>query len=176
MVAELILSGAGVVGASGYAVERTGKFFKDVFPKLTDRADTYLTAKLDKWINEREDRLSRSVAEAAAKRGLGGPTKDAPVSVLYPLIEAATLEDDDELRKMWAEMLLNAIDANSTAEVRRAYVSILQDCKPLDAKVLATLHADDYCRVGNPVRSGFLPESISPPYPGGRLLIQVVCS
>jgi Abortive infection alpha len=44
-----------------------------------------------------------------------------------PLLAAAILEEDDELRDAWARLLVNAADAATEMELRTAYVEILND-------------------------------------------------
>ena len=91
---------------------------------------------------------------------------NAPVNVLYPLLEAAMLEDDDTLRKHWAQMLVNAIDAESKAEVRRAYVSIFGDITPLDVRNLAALYNVKPGAHGQLARMAKLPDEALPYYEG----------
>jgi hypothetical protein len=89
--------------------------------------------------------------------GLAEPTREVPLKLLLPLAEAGAVEEDDLLRKAWARMWVNAADADSAVEVRRAYVSILSECTQLDIRVLATLHNVEPELRMKWVRSGCLP-------------------
>ena len=163
MSADLIPTGAGIagaIGAGGYALAQVGRFMRETFPLATAELDKALGAEIVKRASDREQRFSRTVADVAAERSLTAPTREAPVGVLYPLLEAALLEDDDDLRKHWAQMFINAVDANSTAETRRAYVSLFQDCGRLDIKILAVLHETNLKHPGVRVWTKYLPDRI----------------
>ena len=175
MGGDLLPEGAGTatgVAAGGYAIRQVGLFLKDTFPKSTDAIDTAVAGGIAgavDWVKSlaaRRGRFRQAVADAAARRGLERPTMNAPVNVLYPLLEAAMLEDDDTLRKHWAQMLVNAIDAESKAEVRRAYVSIFGDMTPLDVRNLAALYNVKPGAHGQLARTAKLPDEALPYYEG----------
>lgn len=58
--------------------------------------------------------------------------------VLLPILEYASVEDDETLRDLWASLLTSARDADAD-EVHTNYVSILSELTPNDAKVLAEI-------------------------------------
>ncbi len=58
------------------------------------------------------------------------------MNVFVPLIEAATLEEDNDLQDAWAAMLVNAANTNSDVEIRRMFISILQDMNSIDVKCM----------------------------------------
>jgi Abortive infection alpha len=70
------------------------------------------------------------------ERGMAAPTRQVPLKMVLPLIEAASLDDSDELLDLWATLLVNAADADSGVNVTRRLISILQDFEPLEAKCL----------------------------------------
>lgn len=163
---------AGVIGASGFAIRQVGQFMRETFPKTTDAVDTagaaVIVGAVD-WAQSAAERwrsFHRAAVEAAATRGLTEQTRNAQVNVLYPLLEAALLEDDDTLRDHWAQMLVNAIDAESKAEVRRAYVSIFKDMTPLDVRNLAALYSIEPGPHGRLARTAKLPDEALPYYEG----------
>ena len=59
---------------------------------------------------------------------------------VIPLIENATLEDDDELRTLWSKLLANALDPNFSSDISTVHVSFLKEMMPLDIKILHTLY------------------------------------
>lgn len=159
-------TGAALAASAGiWMVQEVRQWLNDIFPTQRDRIDRKLTDWLDDRAERRESFRS-TVAEAAVRRRLRAPTKPAPVNVLYPLLEAAVLEDDEKLREHWAQMLLNAVDAESKAEVRRAYVSILGDLKPLDALNLSKLYGVKPGTHGRLARTAKLPDEALPYYEG----------
>lgn len=90
---------------------------------------------------ERQIRLTERANTLLAERGLAQPSRKVPLQVAIPLIQAASLEEDDWLQDQWAALLVNAADAASHVEVRRAFISILEDLTPLDALLLKKIYS-----------------------------------
>jgi Abortive infection alpha len=88
---------------------------------------------------ERQVRLSERVRHFLAERGLGGPNRTIPLKIGLPLLDHATLEEDDELQDLWARLLVNGGDANSGIEIRRAFVTVLAEMTALDVRSLALI-------------------------------------
>ena len=97
--------------------------------------------KYQRW--ERQIRLMDRADEFLARRGLDGPTRAVPLKLAIPLIQGGSLEDDDVLQDQWAALLANAADGNQEYEVRRAFVSILEDLTPFDACNFIKLYETD---------------------------------
>jgi hypothetical protein len=89
---------------------------------------------------ERQVRLMERANALLAERGLDRPTRKIPLQVAIPLLQGGSLEEDNSLQDRWAMLLVNAGDASAEAEVRRAFVSILEDLSPLDAIVLEKIY------------------------------------
>lgn len=89
---------------------------------------------------ERQVRLMERANAFLAERGLQQPTRNIPLQIAIPLIQGGSLEEDNELQDRWAMLLANAGDESSGAEVRRAFISILEDLSPLDAVVLERIY------------------------------------
>src|SRR3954471_9127591 len=62
------------------------------------------------------------------------------LKVGVPLIEAASLEENDAVQELFAKLLVNATDARSPIEAKRAFVSMLQDFGPLEARLLQAIY------------------------------------
>ncbi len=54
-------------------------------------------------------------------------SKHVPIKHLVPLFEAAGLEEEDDLQTRWANMLANATDPNGAVDLKRKYISILDE-------------------------------------------------
>ena len=57
-----------------------------------------------------------------------------------PLIENATLEDNDELSTLWANLLTNALDPNFSGDISIMHVSLLKEMMPVDVKILHIIY------------------------------------
>ena len=90
---------------------------------------------------ERQVRLAERANALLAERGLPLPSRKIPLQIAIPLIQAASLEEDDWLQDQWAALLVNAGDATSHVQVRRAFISILEDLTPLDALLLKKIYS-----------------------------------
>jgi len=88
---------------------------------------------------ERQVRLAERVQHFLAERGMDGPTRTITLKIGLPLLDYATLEEDDALQDVWARLLVNGGDADSGIEMRRAFVSVLAEMTPLDVRNLAAI-------------------------------------
>src|SRR6266478_6312148 len=64
-------------------------------------------------------------AEKMAKEA-GFTPKSVPIKLLFPLLEGASLEEDEDLHTMWAALLANAAMPENARNVRPAFISVLK--------------------------------------------------
>lgn len=81
-------------------------------------------------------RLMDEVEAIHQERGIVGKTVPIPPRLGIPLIQRATLEDDEGLSAMWAALTANALDPNRHVEARRGFTDLLSSLEPIDALVL----------------------------------------
>ena len=87
----------------------------------------------------RRVRLWDRVRNILTEKGMDGPTRRIALNIGLPLIENATLEEDDDLQEVWARLLVNSGDANSGIEPRTAFGSVLAEMSLLDVRNLAQI-------------------------------------
>lgn len=90
---------------------------------------------------ERQIRLFKRSHEFLQMNGLSAPTRSVPLKLAIPIIQGASLEEDDDLQDRWAALLVNAANAEFHSEVRRAYVVILEQLTALDVQILDALYS-----------------------------------
>jgi hypothetical protein len=90
---------------------------------------------------ERQERLMQRAQEFLKRTGMDAPTRPVPMKLVIPILQGATLEEDDSLQDRWAALLVNAANAKFTGEIRRSYTSILEQLTPLDAQILDVVYA-----------------------------------
>ena len=90
-----------------------------------------------RWKNA--EKLRDCVEKLAAEQGILSPTRLVPLKVVIPLLENASLEDDDTLRNLWAQLLVNAGNASFQLEITRSYISILRELSAIEAGILNSL-------------------------------------
>ena len=74
---------------------------------------------------ERQQRFMERVSQVMKQLDESGPTKLVPLKLAVPLFQAASLEDDDYLQDLWANLLVKASVEKQNFELRRAYIDIL---------------------------------------------------
>jgi hypothetical protein len=65
--------------------------------------------------------------------------KEAPLNVLHPLLEGASLEEQAEMQERWANMLANACDPRRSGNVLGSFARILTNLTPRHVKFLDAL-------------------------------------
>lgn len=93
---------------------------------------------------ERGVRLQQRAEALMKEAGLAAPTREIPISLALPIMQHATLEEDDSLQDRWAALLVNAANASFEGEVLRSYPSMLSQLSPFDALVLDVIYAQPY--------------------------------
>jgi hypothetical protein len=83
---------------------------------------------------ERLELLLHKTEQRLHKRGITH-FRFVPPKIALPLLQSATMEDDDYLHSLWAALLASSLDARR-AEVHRKFVSILSELTSADAVIL----------------------------------------
>jgi hypothetical protein len=89
---------------------------------------------------ERLELLMHKVEKRLREKGIT-QTRLPPPKIMLPLIEHATMEYEDDLHTLWANLLGTAVDADGD-QVHRKYVSTLSELSADDARVLETLYRE----------------------------------
>ena len=90
---------------------------------------------------ERQLRLMRRAEEVLNSLGLDAPSRAVPLKIAIPLLQAASVEEDDGLQDKWVNLLVNAANSASGIEIRRAYIEILEQISPLEARILDVIYS-----------------------------------
>lgn len=118
--------------------------------------------KYARW--ENQARLMRKAKEFLKKNGLDAPNKALPFKLAVPLLQAATLEDNDYLQDMWAKLLVNSTSQNSNFDLQRVYIDILERLSPFDAEILEKIYSIPYKTVlHKQIVTSALPDSVEVP-------------
>ena len=133
-VADATKEVAKVTGKAIEALRDTGDFLSRVFGGLVEDSVGLVADRLKFYRMGRAVELAEKTEKLLLERGIQN-TRHVPASVAIPLLESATLEDDDRMHDMWARLLSNAMDADA-AKVDRSFVTILSDLTPNDATLL----------------------------------------
>jgi hypothetical protein len=72
-------------------------------------------------------------------REAGFTPQAVPPKILFPLLEGASFEEDENLHDMWAALLANAASPENGEKVRPGFIAILKQMAPDEAKLLRWL-------------------------------------
>ena len=108
-----------------------GSLVEDAIGIVSDRLKHYRLTQFHTLQTKTNQRLSELGVEK---------TLPVPPSIAVPLIEAATITDDEEIQDLWAGLMTSAMDPDFKEEIRPAYISIIKDLSPLDARVLQVVN------------------------------------
>lgn len=96
------------------------------------------------------------------KRGIEGKTTPVPPRYAIPLLESASLEDDENLQDKWAGLIANGTDPNKCFQFQKIYIQILSNLEPLDAILLDFLASQkDIIKIDDDSKPKFNAEKIS---------------
>ncbi len=149
-----------VAKTAGKAIDASrelGGFFNRVFGRSLDQLAGMGEDSLTYHRRVRQLRLAKRFEEIRKELGFDEPIDPIELKVGIPLIEAASLEDDDGLQDLYARLLATATNPGSKVKAKRAFVSILQELGPLEVLLLDLI----YCApgpLGTVVRTGTLPD------------------
>lgn len=85
----------------------------------------------------------------------GFSPRAVPIKILFPLLDGAALEDDNDIQTMWASLLANAANPATHDQVRPSYLAILKQMAPDEAALLNWIYRKSLQRY----KSGYRPPS-----------------
>jgi hypothetical protein len=140
-IANAVEEVAKTTGKALDMVQQAGSFVAEYTRTPLETGIGIISDKLVYMRWERQQRFFRRSQEFLAQRGLSAPLNAVPLNFAIPLLEAAALEEDDDLQDLWAALLVNAATSSSSNDRRRAFISMLEQLTPLDAIVLLKIHS-----------------------------------
>ena len=90
---------------------------------------------------ERQQRLIKRSNELSNELGLPGPTRAVPLKIASPLIQEASLEENDELQDRWVALLVNAANSDCNKDIKRTFVTILSQLSAYEVRVLDSIYS-----------------------------------
>lgn len=115
--------------------DKLGGFLAKTFGVPIENAIGIMSDKLEYVRWERTTRMIDKVNEYQEKKGFE-KVRPIPPKFAIPMIESASWEENDELQDIWCRLIVNSLDANFNSEIRYAFIDIIKNLTPLDAKIL----------------------------------------
>jgi hypothetical protein len=132
----------------------------DVFSKIAGPAAEELGLTLRDRVRlyrfEREVRLLEKFKQICSNAHI--EPKSVKIPLLFEIIDRATLEDDDDLQDLWANLLANAADPRELVRVRTTFPEILRHISKEEAVYLVEMFEISTATTGYTDR-GFLPDT-----------------
>jgi hypothetical protein len=103
---------------------------------------------LEDWLRvkrfEKQILLMDKVNKILSERGITLPNREIPLKLLLPIVEQASIEEDDSIHSLWANLLANFGDPTSGVNVEMVYVDILKSISPVEAKIMDSVYSLDF--------------------------------
>lgn len=128
--------------------EKLGGFFAKVLGEPAETAAGILGDKLKFMRWERQIRLVDRAEEINRKRGILGHEIPVPPKLAIPIIENASLEENDSLQDLWVKLLSSSQGEETSGNVRAAFIDIIKQLEVLDVSLL-NLIFNSYSRAVN---------------------------
>jgi hypothetical protein len=133
---------AAIVGLAKYGGEVVKPFLQNLFGPVTSEAGFAIAAPLREY-NQRRALIAEIVLKKAVKdlETNAVPVHEVPMYILQPLLEAASLQDDEALQDTWANLLANFADNATAPDMLPAFTEVLSNLSPLEVKLLNEIYA-----------------------------------
>lgn len=141
-IAKAVQAVAKVVPSVQRDIAAVGRFLERVLGRPTEQLGGLLGDVAALMRFELAVRFVARTEKLMKDRGLEQPTRNAALALVHPLFSAASLEEDETISDMFANLLVNALDASSGVDVHKSFVETVRVMSPLEAKILhAMAHA-----------------------------------
>jgi hypothetical protein len=127
---------AKTTGKFAEITEKVGGFVS----KVIGGASNQVGGILEDWTRYYRYKNLLSIADKVerihAKRKILGKTIPIPPRVAIPMLESASLEDDDALQEVWARLIANSTDPNFKTGLHPGYIEVIKQLSPDDGTIL----------------------------------------
>jgi hypothetical protein len=130
-----------IVGVAKYGGEVVKPFLQNLFGPITAEAGTAIAAPLREY-NQRRAAIAEAVISKAVERLTLDSVKpeEVPMYILQPLLEAASLQEDESLQATWANLLANSADPAVAPSMLPAFTEVLASLSFLEVRLLNEIY------------------------------------
>lgn len=116
------------------SVDALGRFVEDAFGYPIREAGGFM----GDWIKFKRDNWRAICERAKGELDAREVERIEPIVAKYgvKIIEKSSLEDDETIQSMWAELLANWLDPSVADKPGKIFIAILSELEPLDARIL----------------------------------------
>lgn len=143
------------------ATEKLGLFVSKYIEGPLEQTLGIVNDKLIYMRWERQLRLIEKANELLSERGYVTPINLLPPKLAIPILQGASLEEDNYLQDKWAYLLVNASDPNFPVTIEIKHTSILNELSQFDVKLLDKI-CSEASRFNNVIVTLNLPDKVLP--------------
>jgi hypothetical protein len=142
---DLELVKTGIEAATTAALKPIAGLIQSIFGPAAEEAGLMLKDHVRIFRAERQLRLYRRTDAILKKAGIR--PQRVPLKLLFPIIENASIEENDELQDRWANLLAHAADSNDAGSVNLSFPSMLRELSPRNVRFLDALYDEASKRI-----------------------------
>jgi hypothetical protein len=131
------------------ALEKTGGYLSKYIDGPLEQAVGIVEDRLKYYRWERKIRLFDRANEFLKNRGMTSPTAPVPLKIALPILEAGSIEDDDDIQDIYAQILANAADIKFELKIKRTYIDVLQNLSGLEIDILRKIYSLNFEEIWN---------------------------
>ena len=140
-VSEAIAESAKFGTTSVKFTEKMLDFISKILGNPIEEAAGIIGDKLQYIRWQRQVRMVDEVNKILVDKGLD-KTRTIPPKFALPMLEQASLEEDNYLQDIWCKLIANSLDPNFDSEIRYAFIEIIKSLTSLDAKILKSVYGE----------------------------------
>lgn len=122
-------------------LEKAGGYLSKYIGGPLEQASGILEDQFKYYRWERKIRLLDRANEFLMRRGINNPTSTVPLKIALPLLEAGSIEEDNDIQDIYAQILANAADITFELKIKRTYIDILQNLSGLEIDILRKIYS-----------------------------------
>lgn len=107
--------------------DRAADFLGRVFGDSADNIGGILSDQTKHWRAKNLDRIAFYWQERIGERDISEDAlEQLPFGDAFRVIEAASMEDDEDVQRMWADLIANATDPDKSTQIKKVYIDLLK--------------------------------------------------
>lgn len=122
----------------------TKKFLSKHFSGTLEEIDGFFKDKISYLRFKNQLSIIEKVNSQIENKGLGNSLNPLPLKLAFPLWESASLEEEESLQDLWANLLTNSINSENDIDLKYIFIDILKRLTPFEAKILKKIYEVSY--------------------------------
>jgi hypothetical protein len=117
-------------------IQKAGSFFSKVVGRPLIKVGTILEDEVEFYRYKNLLRIADKVEAIHARRRVEGKTNPIRLRIAIPMLQSASLEEDETLQDLWARLIANSMDPNFKEFIHPGYIEIIKQLSTDEAIIL----------------------------------------